>query len=269
MKSRTNRWLMITISLIMVIAMAASASADTWQNEKLTNNTALPATNLEKWLVGDVRVSNWGSFRFNSFDYTYNQTDNETVLKWHNGTVLPGQLTSACVRTDKNEIKHKYKPRWTYDAADSVVAGPALSHDFVAQGGDIHRLEIGNTTVDGGPLTIQTIQVGSVSTPVTIGQLFFDSLEFVIWTYTDNNVSLATDDSISFTGLSLPSGGAIVYRALVYDDADPTNVVEYTGQYTPTRVPSTTPIGLLVLLALVLLSAVYVMYKKRTTAQTL
>lgn len=56
------------------------------------------------------------------------------------------------------------------------------------------------------------------------------------WCVTRNDLPLNLGAVETFSSLPmLPPAKGIVYRARVWLDADPTNVVEYTGQFVPTR----------------------------------
>jgi len=223
--------------------MLGTAIADTWQNEYLHNGTGVTATNLEKWLEGDVKISGWLSSKFSSFSYAYNLTGNYTKLKWSTGTVADSQSTTACFRTDKKKIKHKYLPRWTYSVGDSVVAGPGLSHDFLYNDLtplSVTRFTVSNTATDGDTLTIDSIQVAKVPAAFSINRLFWDSLSSVSWDTTQTAKTLVLNDSINFGGDTLATlTGAIVYRAKLHLNSDTTNIVRYVGQYSPpsTEVP--------------------------------
>jgi hypothetical protein len=218
--------------LAVLLVSSAKCFADTWQNEYLQNRTGKTATNLEKWFVGDVRVSKWLSQRFEDFDHGYDATNNETKLKWFSGTVADGQWTTACVKTDKNTVTHKYLPRWTFDEGDMIIAGPALSYVFVQQGRSV-TLTLSNTAMDAEPIVIESIEVGPVPTLYPIEDLIFERLNDVKWTLRRDNLSLQLDGSqtITLPDLDLPSSAGIVYRAKVHMDGDPENVVHYMGQY--------------------------------------
>ncbi len=255
----TQKTLFLVIFGVYLI-LPPAAFADRWQNERLHNGTGQDATDLEKWFEGDVRVSKWLSTRFTEFDYTYDGTC--TKLRWSNpqpGPVKHCETVGACARTDKNKIKHCYLPRWS---TSGEVAGPGLSDEFVRTGEQLADLIISNTAQDGGPITIETIQVGPVDTLYPIEDLFYDDVNDVSWTYTRTDVHLDLDSSEEFSDIDLPSLGGIVYRAKIHLDSDPCNVVEYVGQYTPTTIPTMSEWGLIVM-ALLLLGLGIVSIKRR------
>ncbi len=235
--------------------------------EMLHNGTGDTATNLEKWLEGDVKIVDWyrGSV-FQSFSYSYDATEDVTKLKWSNGTVADSQWTWACFKTNKpGQVVQKYLPRWTYASGDSVIAGPGLSPGFYHITPNNGILVIGNTPQDGGPITIQTIDVGDVPAPLSFAQLDYDSLSSVDWdvSLTDQHVPLY--DSLVFN-LDLPSEGSIVFRARVILDDDPSNVVTYSGQYyvkSTSQIPSLTEWGMIIFCVLLFGWMAWVVVRRR------
>lgn len=238
------------------------AAADTWQNEVVVNKTLETQNDLHKFLAGRVRVSRWLSSHFTAFGYSYSSGDDITTLTWSSGVVGPGQPVGVCARTDRTQITHRYLPQWTQDGAPFGAAGAALSHEFV-ENNDTVDLVIGNTATDGGPVTIQTIQVAAVSTIYSIDGLVYDNLDGVTWDETRTDVALALDGSEVFSDYTVPEDGAIVYRATVSLDSDPTNIVKYVGQYIPTVIPAVSEWGLVVMLLLVVAAGTIVIRRRR------
>ncbi|HWR83118.1 MAG TPA: hypothetical protein VN285_07435 [Candidatus Deferrimicrobium sp.] len=236
--------------------------------EELHNGTGETATNLEKWLEGDVKIKDWyrGS-KFKSFSYGYDATEDETKLKWSNGTVADSQWTWACFKTNKpGQVVQKYLPRWTYASGDSVIAGPGLSLGFIHVTQNNGHLVISNTPQDGGPITIQTIDVGDVPAILSFAQLDYDSLSSVTWdvSLTDQHVPLY--DSLVFTSLDFPSEGSIVFRARVILDDDPSNVVTYSGQYyvkSTDKIPTLTEWGMIIFCVLLFGWMAWVIVRRR------
>lgn len=212
----------------------------TWQNEYLHNGTGQDANDLEKWIVGDVRVSNWLSWLFKSFSYTYDATQNVTKLRWSNGIVKHCQKTTACFRTDKFKVTHKYLPRWSYNAVAGPIAGGALSHDFMLIGPGAVNMIISNNPIDGGPVTIGTIQVAPTDYAFTLETLTWDNMNSIPWSVTLNDIHLNMEGSMALPVINMPpTAVGIVYRATIWLDSDPSNIVEYTGQFVPTEIMST------------------------------
>ncbi|MFC1476218.1 hypothetical protein ACFLQW_04375 [Candidatus Zixiibacteriota bacterium] len=229
-----------------------------WMNERLHNGTGETATNLEKWLDGDVKAMNWISTHFTQFSYGYDKSKNETKVRWYSGVVPDSTTVGACVKLSRY-VKQKYLPRWTYPAIDSIIAGPALSFAVDSVG----NLVLSNTAEDGGPITIVDIQAKGLETLFPIEMLVSDSLIGEVWDFSNTNILLALDAEYSIGGLD-PHGG-VLFMANVYLNSDPENVVEYVGQYTPAAhpIPALTEWGMLFLLLMLLAAGIIVIRKRR------
>jgi hypothetical protein len=222
------------------VPMPVPVMAGTWQNECLHNGTGQPANDLEKWINGDIKVINWISALFNSFSYIYLPGENATKLRWSNGIVNPCQRTSACFCTDKVKITHKYLPRWSFNGIPGPIAGAALSHDFQVIQPGIVNMTVSNTVIDGGPVTIGIIQVAPTNYAYSLETLTWDNMNSVPWPVTLNNIQLNTGGTIPLPTVPMPpTAVGLIYRATIWLDADPTNIVTYTGQYIPTATTST------------------------------
>lgn len=227
--------LILALVSLLVLMVSTNVLADTLQNEYLHNGTGQVANDLEKWLVGNVGISFTLSKLFNSFSYIYLPGENVTKLRWYNGTVAPCQSTNACFCHNQNKITHKYLPRWSFNGVPNQVAGGALSHDFVQVQPGLVNMTIANTPVDGGPATVGIIQVGITNTPFSLETLTWDQMNNIPWTFTMNNIHLNLGSSLLLPPINLPPTVAgIVYRATIWLDADPSNIVTYTGEYLPT-----------------------------------
>ncbi len=262
----TLRIILLALLFICFI-FSISAFADSWQNERIRNRTGGTANDLEKWLQGDVLISQWLSTHFSSFSYLYNAPGNYTKLTWSNGTVPNGTWCGACVKTNQRRIRHKYLPRWSYAKSDSV-AGPALSHEFFEYdppSKGMVSLSVSNNAEDGGPMTIQIIQTTVVDDIIPMQKLVYDSLGSVNWERTWTNVALPLQGLFNCDMYNISAGKAVIYRAKVYLNSDPSNVVEYVGQFqaAESAIPTLTQWGLIILVALLVTSAVFIMLKKR------
>jgi hypothetical protein len=263
----TSKAILITL-ILSCFVFSNFVFAVSWQNERIRNRTGGTANNLEKWLQGEVAISEWFSTHFTSFSYVYNTPGNYTKLTWTDGTVPNGTWCGACIKTDQKKIKHKYLPRWSYAKTDSV-AGPALSQEFAEQGKGLLGLVISNTAEDGGTITIDTIQVGIVTNPLPIYKLFYDSLGSVSWLNTNTNYPLALNGSLIFAGYYAPSGQALIYRAKVHLNTAPSNVVEYAGQYIAEKnIPTLTEWSIIILVVLLMASALFILLKRRNARVT-
>jgi hypothetical protein len=83
--------------------------------------------------------------------------------------------------------------------------------------------------------TIAIIQVGPTNTILPLEALTWDNMNNIPWSVTMNNIHLNVGNNTTFASIPMfPPAVGIVYRARVFLDADPTNIVEYTGQFVPT-----------------------------------
>ena len=73
---------------LAVCPILTSSALGVTKQEWMTNNTGRTATNLEKFLEGDVRISSFYQYTsFETEDYIYDATEDVTTLKWSDGTV--------------------------------------------------------------------------------------------------------------------------------------------------------------------------------------
>jgi hypothetical protein len=231
--------LIFVLSTLLVLLVSTNVLADTWQNEFLHNGTGQTANDLEKYINGNVLVSSWCSALFHSFSYIYLPGQNMTKLRWYNGNVANCQWTNACFRTDKRTITHRYLPRWSFNGIPGPIAGAALSVDFQVPAPGLINMTLANTPIDGGPVTIGIIQVGPTNTVYPIEALKWGNLNTTLWCDTRTNVPLCTTGSLLLPALPIPpTAVGIVYRARIWLDADPTNIVEYVGQFTTDTAPA-------------------------------
>ncbi|GEM_PF-1949142 len=237
-----------------ILLLSANAWADLDIQEKVYNHTGKTATNLEKWLEGDVLITDWYQGygqKFSTFDYGYSPSENYTKLKWSNGTVADGDWTWACVNTNKGWVRQICLPRWTFPADDSLGAGPGLSPGFRHTSAQAGYFAIGNYAIDGGPITFLSVDVGHFATRLSFEQLDYDSLSSAIWDYSLTDQHLALSDSLLFADLTIPTGGSIVWRTRVILDSDPSNVVTYSGQYCPSdQIPTLSEWGMIIFVVL-------------------
>ncbi len=265
--SKSNLKLVGVALCSMWLICCATVVADHMHSEWIHNGTGEDATNLEKWLKGDVKIIDWyqGSL-FPSFSYGYSPSENHTKLRWYETTLPDSMWAYACYRTKQATIEYKYLPRWTFPDADSVVAGPALSAGVTPW----EEFYVSNTPLERVDITIGLIQVATINTRLTLDELLYDSLDWVPWSDSMIMVPLAPDDSIYFFGLvsNIPSGGALVYRATVWLDSDPNNVVYYAGQYWVPPIPTLTEWGMIIFCVLLFgwMAWVIVRRRKRVTA---
>jgi hypothetical protein len=232
MKTLKMGTLILAFSMLLVLLVSTNVLADTAQNECLHNGTGQIANDLEKYIDGNVLVSKWASWNFRSFSYIYLPGQNMTKLRWYNGTVANCQWTTACFWTAQPRITHRYLPRWSFNGIPGPIAGPALSVAFQAPGTGAVNMTLANTPIDGGPVTVGIIQVGPTNTVYPLESLTWDNLNTIAWCDTRTNIPLKTTANFTLTNIPLsPTAVGVVYRARIWLDADPTNIIEYTGQF--------------------------------------
>jgi len=255
----------LAVLLAMCPILTSSALAG-WEQETLTNNTNRTATNLEKFLEGDVRITEWyQGGRFNVQDYGYDAAENVTTLVWSDGTVDPGQSTSACFGYDQNSLTHKYLPRWTYDPSgeDFLVAGPALSSRFFVEG-DRAYLVLSNTALDNEPITIAEMDVGYADRVYQMEELVSYDVSGVEWSRSLSDANVPFGASTEQFAVPLQPGGVLIYRARLYLESQPDNVVECIGQYEmPRDNPTVSQWGLVVMAALLVSAGTIVIVRRR------
>lgn len=187
---------------------------------------------MEKWIEGDILIPFWWSSKFNNFDYIYDAVNKVTKLRWSNGTVKTCEYVYVVFVARGKKIRHKYIPRWSFDGNPYGIAGAALSHDFDILNNQV-TMSIENAPIDGGPATVGIIQVGPSETVFAPEDLNWDNLNHIPWSVTMNDIPLDMGQSMMLPTFPVPpTSKAIVYRATIWLDSDPTNVVEYTGQFT-------------------------------------
>ena len=238
------------------------------KQEWMTNNSGRDATNLEKFLVGDVRISSfYAGTVFPTRDYIYDATEDVTTLKWSGATVADGQSTWACFTHDQDDVTYKYLPRWTYDEAgtDFVIAGPALSSEFFAEG-DRAFLILGNTALDSESITIAEIDLGYADRVYEMGELVSWDVSGVEWTDSRAGVSVPVGGAEQFD-IPLLDEGVLIYRARLYLESQPDNVVECIGQYRmPVGNPTVSQWGLIVMAALLVTAGAIAIRRRRQVA---
>jgi hypothetical protein len=208
------------------------------------NGTGRAANDLEVYLNGNALISRWWSdgCPFRSFSYGYDSTSNMTTLRFYNGIVPHCGRVDTCLEADTTNLSQRYLSRWSYDGIAGPVVGASLSHDIkVIQPGFVDVI-IANTPKDGGPETIGIIQIGASNTVYTLPELLWrnEALNKIPWSVEKTNVPLKLGQSLIFSSIPMPDQAvSIVYRAKIWLDSDPKNVMEYVGQFV--RKPVVTP----------------------------
>ncbi len=228
---------------IIFIAAPAPVSAYVWigrdqMNVHEHNGTGRVANDLEVFLDGNALISNWWGGPFQSFSYGYDSSTNTTTLRWYNGTVNNCQYADTCLSIENSagNITNKYLPRWSYDGVAGPIVGAALSHDFKLTAPDLADVTFANTPKDGGPETIGIIQVGTTNTVYTLPELLWtnEALNKIPWIVQKTNIPLKLGQSITFPSIPVNAQAKnIIYRAKIWLDSDPKNIIEYVGQFVP------------------------------------
>lgn len=203
------------------------------------NRTGQPANDLEVYLTGKVTISqhwNSGSNPFMNFTVTYDPVNNVTILRWSNGIVNPGEWVHTCLYVQASQITYRYLTQWTWNGVPIGTVGASISNDFQDNGGG-KIMEVGNTAENSGPSMIAMIQIGVTYNVYTLPDLVWDNLNTIPWAITMYNIHLNPGESRALPAIAVPNGANIVYRYKVYLDADPSNIVDYIGQYTPMTTP--------------------------------
>lgn len=150
----------------------------------------------------------------------------------------PCEYSYACFKTKQQTVRHRYLPRWSFDGQATTIAGAALSTQF-AQAINSVTMTIANTPIDGGPVTIGIIQVGSSDVVYPLNLLTWDNLNTVPWSVSMSDIHLNLGGDMVLPIIPMPhTAVGVVYRATIWLDSEPSNIVTYTGQYT---LPGVTP----------------------------
>lgn len=104
-------------------------------------------------------------------------------------------------------------------------------------------MNIGNYPIDGGPVTIGVIQVGASDKVYELPDLTWDNLSNTTWGVSMNDIHMNMGECMDLppVPMSPTTTRAVVYRATIWLDSDPTMITEYTGQMS-LPAPEPTPI---------------------------
>jgi hypothetical protein len=229
--------LIFVISTLLVFGTVSTALGDWWQNDWRHNNSGKMANDLEKFVDGNILVSSWYSSIFHNFGYTYDSGQNMTTVRWSTGNWAPCQWGWACYKCNKQYVTYRYLPRWSWDGVPGPIAGPILSGNLQFTTG-VANLSLSNTAIDGGPVTIGIIQVGPSNTVYPLEGLTWNNLNTIPWATTWNNIHLMRGGILTLPTVPMLTGAVgVVYRAQIWLDSDPTNIVQSVVQITPSQTP--------------------------------
>jgi hypothetical protein len=145
----------------------------------------------------------------------------------------------CCLWLNTRRIVEKYVRKWSYDGVPYASAGAAMSPGFQEIQPGYVGLNLANTALDGGPMTIGIIQAGPAKKVYSLPELVWRNPALdqeIPWVVTLTDIHLQVGQSITLPAIAMPAGSvSIVYRAKIWLDSDPTNVVEYVGQYVPAQ----------------------------------
>jgi hypothetical protein len=207
-------------------------------NIDATNNTGQTANDLDVIFKGNVTVLGyafWGSNPFQSLSVAYNP-NNTTTARWYNGTVANGESIHFCIYISSNCADYSYVTQWTLNQKPIGNIGTTLSQGFQGVAPGMVNMTIANNTLDGGPTTLESIEVGTTNTGFSLQTLFWYNLnQNVVWTINQSGIHLNNGESKSFS-ITVPSGAVgIVYRIKTHPDGlnEDANYVNYIGQFSP------------------------------------
>lgn len=235
--------LLILMGLIFLFGSAA-VLADTQVNVLHAHNgTGKTVNDVEVFLEGKITVTGWRSTGqkspFKDFSYVYDSKENMTILRWYNGSVAHCERADYCITINSDFYGHKYLPRWSIDGIPSEIASPALSYKFELAAANLANMTIANTPVDGMVETIGILQIGPAEAVYSLKELTWENLEKIKWSNTIKELPLKVGGSATFSSVPMPSTAyGLVFRAKIWLDKAPDNVVEYVGQYIPHGVVS-------------------------------
>jgi hypothetical protein len=234
--------LLFLMGLILLFA-SVSVFADTQVNVLHAHNgTGRTVNDVEVYLNGNIIVSGWLSTGqkspFKDFSYVYDPKENMTILRWYNGKVAHCERADYCIMIHSNFYGHKYLPRWSIDGVSGEIASPALSYQFKLAEAKLANMTIANTPTDGMAETIGILQIGPAEQIYTLKELTWDNLEKIKWSTTIKELPLKVGSKAAFSSAMPSAVYGLVFRAKIWIDKDPDNVVEYVGQYIPNGVES-------------------------------
>lgn len=212
---------------------------DTSINVYEHNGTGRAANDLEVCFNGKVLATDWyGGGIFKNFSLGYDSATNISTMRWYNGTVAPCEWVYTCMffpNTLRGNITYTYLPTWSYDGVIGPIVGAALSQDVVEVKPGLLQVTFSNTPKDGGPETIGSLQIGVSNTIYNLPELAWtnEAINKIPWIVQKNNIPLKLGQQMSFSIPISSNTAGIIYRAKIWLDSDPKNVIGYIGQIVP------------------------------------
>lgn len=230
--------LIVVIATLLVFGTVSTALGDYWQNQWVHNNTGRVANDLEKFVNGNILVSSWYSTLFHGFTYLYDYGQNMTTVRWYSGTVNPCQWTYVCFKTNQPRVTYRYLPRWSFDGVPGPIVGPVLSADLQMGVAGTATLKLSNDAIDAGPMTVGIIQVAPTKVLYPLDWLKWINLDTLPWATTMNNIPVKMGQVMPIPPIPMPSDAVgVIYRARIWLDSDPSNIVEDVIQISPLSSP--------------------------------
>ncbi|MCL6590352.1 MAG: cellulose-binding domain-containing protein [Firmicutes bacterium] len=210
-------------------------------NVHMHNDTGKTANDLEIFIEGKVNVLKWwsGTCPFKDITWSYDPKTNITTIRFFNGIVNHCDRVDGCLWLDTYKIIEKYARKWSYDGVPYANTGATMSQIFQETEPGMVNLTLANTALDGGPMTIGIVQIGPGKKVYSLPELVWRNPALdqeIPWVATMNDIHLQIGKAFTLPAIPMPAGTvSVVYRAKVWMDADPANVVEYVGQYVPAQ----------------------------------
>lgn len=265
-----------------LVLMLVCGSAMAWTvNEHYTNNTGQTAYDCTKILVGHYTITDamlnqpfanftqmfWGPF---------------TILHWDNGTVPPGAQGHMCFTTSSGTVG-PYAALWTDAGANFIgIAGPVMTPNIGIDAGGNMVFKVGNNwhTWTGtayppsgndslgapvGDVTIISAGYATDTVEHPLEELDSLNLEGLAWTDLPELVGVVGAGAEVQTEVAgdLQDGEVVLFMFAMEGPGGEQGYDVVQVPLNPT-VPSLTHWGVILLLVLLVASAAYVLYRRRT-----
>jgi hypothetical protein len=284
----TTKFYRLLFIIAAAVIMLLGVSAFGWQvNQHYVNNTGQTAYDLTKILLGQHTFTEvMLNQPFTNFEDTV--WGGFTLGHWYNGTVAPGQYGHACFSTNSNPAP-AFAALWT-DANDSIIgyAGPVakvgiewheatgtlkflIDNEWRQWTGSKYPPVTGDTL---GPLISQVTISGAayamIEDSLPLAQL--DSAGF----FANPTTDIPEMDVLLTKGTEVTHAVDIgkwpeYYKTVLFyfrldGDGKHSYYVVQRRLDKPVATPSLTNLGLAILVALLIITAIYVVYQRRRVA---
>jgi len=281
---KTNK-VHITLAVLALFLLIGASQSYAWQvNQHYTNNTGQTAYDLTKILGGHVTCTDTMlNLPFTQFETAYRGPF--TFFHWSGGSVPPGQQGHACFSTNTPTVP-PFVALWTDAGGNFIgVAGPVAyprleyfggppsvvkiqignewhswtGSKYPPQTGDTLGAYVGTFTIGDAKIAIDTVTRSLEELDSTL--LMEPGLTWIDVPALEGAVAPGDIDSVSmpigrrgpgtnvYLFFTMTGGGKQSYDVIIYNIPDP--------------VPALTNWGLIILISLLLLSAVYILFRRR------